>query len=331
MFRKLFLAGYRALSDLSGKGAYFVVTVVAARRLSAPSFGVFSLASAFGWIVAVATDFGIQMHVARRVARRPEDAVIVLRTWLRVRICTAAGALAVVAAGLVVRPPGPGYALPIFLFALLYVGNGLIEFLHYFYRGLSRSDIESTLTLAQKIATLGCALAVLAWHPTLTALAIAMLAPVVITLIGSGWYATRLGEEASVRADGVRRLSGDLPRLRLWSELRREVVPIGTGMVLSALYFRIDVFLIQWWRGSESVGLYNAVFRLVEALRLFPAAALAVVLPSLCRANDKSPLLRVSLAVTVFAIGATVVLWAAAGWGIPLIYGYCCSRSHCSP
>ena len=43
----------------------------------------------------------------------------------------------------------------------------------------------------------------------------------------------------------------------------------------------IDVFLVQLWAGTESVALYNAVFRLVDALRLFPAAVVAVALPSL--------------------------------------------------
>ena len=51
---------------------------------------------------------------------------------------------------------------------------------------------------------------------------------------------------------------------------RLSVAP--SGIVLSALYFRIDVFLVQLWSGTEAVALYNAVFRLVEALRLFPAA-----------------------------------------------------------
>jgi O-antigen/teichoic acid export membrane protein len=102
---------------------------------------------------------------------------------------------------------------------------------------------------------------------------------------------------------------------------RRDVWPIGAGIVLSALYFRIDVFLVQLWSGTEAVAYYNAVFRLVEALRLFPAAVLAVVLPALVRAGDLRPLTRVAVPVTLFAIAATVLLWAAAGWLIPLVYG----------
>ena len=61
----------------------------------------------------------------------------------------------------------------------------------------------------------------------------------------------------------------------------RAVVPVGVGIVLSALYFRIDVVLLQWWSDAAAVAGYSAVFRLVEALRLFPSAVLAVAMPAL--------------------------------------------------
>ena len=56
------------------------------------------------------------------------------------------------------------------------------------------------------------------------------------------------------------------------SEFLQDVLPLGAGVLLSALYFRIDVYFIEQWQGLEAVGGYNAVFRLVEALRLMPAA-----------------------------------------------------------
>jgi len=101
----------------------------------------------------------------------------------------------------------------------------------------------------------------------------------------------------------------------------RDVFPIGAGIVLSALYFRIDVFLVEWWRGAEAVAMYNAVFRLIEALRLFPAAVLAVMLPALCRARDRRPLVRVAGGVTLFAVAVAAVLWFAADAVVPLLYG----------
>jgi O-antigen/teichoic acid export membrane protein len=99
------------------------------------------------------------------------------------------------------------------------------------------------------------------------------------------------------------------------------VWPIGAGIVLSALYFRIDVLLIEAWRGTEAVGLYNAVFRLVDALRLFPAAVLAVVLPSLVRATSAGSLFQVSAGLTGFAVAVALALWPLARWLVTLLYG----------
>jgi O-antigen/teichoic acid export membrane protein len=303
------LIAYRALSDLAGKGSLFLITIAAAHRLSQQSFGIFALASALGWIAAVSTDFGIQLHVARAVARRPEAAHAILKTWLQTRLWTALAAIALIAAGLIVWSPGPAYAAPMLLFALVYVSGGLIEFLHYFYRGLGRSDVESTLTLWQRLATLGCAMLALAWRPTLTWLAVAMLVPAVSTLLFSVGLAARLGRRAGAGSAGR--------STSFWTG----IFPIGAGIVLSALYFRIDLFLVQRWSGTEAVALYNAVFRLIEALRLFPAAVLAVVLPSLCRATDHRPLARVAVGVMAFAVPITAALWMGAAWGVPLLYG----------
>lgn len=314
--RAALLIFYRAFSDLAGKGSLLAITVFAAHRLSPREFGVFALASTLGWILAVASDFGIQLHLARSIARRPQEAANLLGTWLRVRLWTAGGAIVAVAVGLIVVHPTGNAATAIGVFALVYVVSGLIEFLHYFYRGLGRTDVESSLTLWQRSATLGCALFALAWRADVTLLGAAMLVPVLVTFGASLRIATRLGRTA---AGAARRAAS--PPIRLLPEFQRDVLPIGAAIVLSALYFRVDLFLLQLWSGTEPVALYNAVFRLVEALRLFPAAVLAVALPLLCRADSARPLARVALAVTAFAVAATIVLSATAAWAIPLVYG----------
>jgi O-antigen/teichoic acid export membrane protein len=321
--RNAFLIAYKAFADLAGKGSLFVITIVAARRLSPESFGVFSLGSTLGWIVAVVSDCGIQLHLARAIARRPADASQLLRGWLRVRLWTAGGALAIVALSLVGGWRAAS-AMPIAVLAAVYACSGLIELLYYFYRGLSRSDVESSLILWQRGGTLACGLIALAWKPDVTVLAVAMLIPVAITLAMSLRIAAGLapGSPAAEALPEAGQVCRD-PDLQLisWSVFRRDVWPIGAGIVLSALYFRIDLFLVQFWSGTEAVAFYNAVFRLVEALRLFPAAVVAVVLPSLVRAGDRRALARVAVPLTGFAIAVAAVLWIAAGWLIPMLYG----------
>src|SRR5262249_46125422 len=176
----------------AGKGAFFLVTLVAARRLSQDAFGLFSLGTTIGWIAAVATDFGIQLHLARAVAQQPGDAVRLLRAWFKVRLWTAAVALVAVAVGLAITSQSGTFSRAILLFTLVYVVNGLIEFLHYFYRGLARSDVESTLTLWQRAAMLALAVGALWWRPDVTVLALGMAIPSLATFLYSSRLARRL-------------------------------------------------------------------------------------------------------------------------------------------
>ena len=355
--RDAMLIAYKALADLAAKGSLFVVTVVAARRLSQESFGIFALGSTLGWIMAVAADCGIQLHLARAVARAPADAASLLGAWLRVRLGSSAAAILILVVGLAMWGWPATYAVPIGVLALVYTCSGLIEFLHYFYRGLSRSDVESSLTLWQRGGTLAFGLAALAWRPDVTVLAVAMLLPVVATLVASLRIAARFARSSrpeelvnTSRSCGIP-LQPDPSGVRLQPDptgspnggrhvgqplndtstadfqvhpvaaFRRDVLPIGAGIVLSALYFRIDVFLVQLWSGTEAVARYNAVFRMVEALRLFPAAVLAVALPALCRAHNLRPVARLSAGLLAFAVAASAVLWITAPWLIRLVYG----------
>ncbi|HYM24762.1 MAG TPA: oligosaccharide flippase family protein [Vicinamibacterales bacterium] len=321
-FRFAKLIGYKSLADVAGKASTLVITVVAARQLTANAFGVFSLASTVGWMLAVAADCGIQLHVARAVSRAPDDAGPLLAGWLRVRLWTTAAAIALLAAATVASRSAASLAVPLVLFACVYGASGLVEFLYYFYRGLSRSDIESSLTILQRAGTVACGVAALLWRPDVTVLAAAMLVPAAATLVGTLRIARRF-----TAGSPERRVAGPQPSDHPSADpatpriFLTQVLPIGAGIVLSALYFRIDVFLVELWSGTAAVGLYNAVFRLIEALRLFPAAALAVALPSLCRATDLRPLARVSAGVTAFAAIGSIVLWSSAGWLVPLLYG----------
>ncbi|HUR33742.1 MAG TPA: oligosaccharide flippase family protein [Vicinamibacterales bacterium] len=311
--RAAWLVLYRGASDVTAKGVMLVITVAAARRLTREEFALFALASTLGWLGSVAADFGIQVHLAREVSQRPHLAADLLRRWLPVRVATGAAALALAATTVPALGLGRDALLPILLFTVAYAATGMSECLYYFFRGLERTDLESTFTLAQRAIMAGLAIGVLWLRPDITLLAGAMLLPAVLTLGLTAATARRL---AAGRDQGRRVIA--MPR---GDEFLHSVAPIGLGILLSALYFRVDLFLLERWSGETAVALYNAVFRLVDALRLFPAAVLAVTLPGLCRASDRRPVTRLAARLTAAATGAAVVLWLAAAWLVPAIYG----------
>jgi O-antigen/teichoic acid export membrane protein len=91
------------------------------------------------------------------------------------------------------------------------------------------------------------------------------------------------------------------------------VAPIGIGLVLSVVYFRVDVLLLERWTTLEAVAQYSAVFRIVDGMRLLPAAVIAVTLPRILGTRDSvfAGRLSIGLLVSGGAVAAMVLLLAS--------------------
>jgi O-antigen/teichoic acid export membrane protein len=303
---------YRFTSEIVARLFSLGVVLLAARLLTKQEFGLFSLAWVAGWMLAVAGDFGIQVFLAREVAGRPAGAGLVLRRLLKVRLAAGAGLL--FSAALLLHLWKTPAAGGLFLILLAQTGTSLVDFINHLYRGLSRSELESSVNLIHRGLTLLAAWILLQAQATLVSLALAMLSATAVALLGTGLLAARVCPPVQPPVAG-RTLA---PSLR---EIAGQVLPIGAGILLSELYFRIDLFLIDWWRGKEAVASYAAVFRIFESVKLLPAAVMAVVFPELCRARTLRPALRIGGWLT--GLGTAIFLLAVwpSEWIVELLFG----------
>jgi O-antigen/teichoic acid export membrane protein len=304
----------KGVADIAGKGVTLVITAVAARTLVADAFGVLALAMATGWLLGVATDAGLSMHLARETARHRERSRPLLIETLQLR-----AGLAFVAATLIVfftpKIVPPHWKMQFALVVFAQLTGAVIETVAHYFRGLQRSEIEAAIHAAHRFSTLALALIVLWRWPRLDLLGAAMAIPAVLALLISVGVALRqsapAGREPSIRLEPFLTPSG----------FARNVLPLGLGVLISALYFRIDLYFIERWQGLEAVGGYNAVFRLIEALRLLPAAVMAVTFPMLVRATDTRLVQRIGGGLTVAGIALAIVAAFGASIIVPLVYG----------
>jgi len=304
----------KALADVVGKSVTLVITVLAARTLNADAFGVMALAMATGWLLGVATDAGLSMHLARETARRFGQPRQLLVEVLRLR-----AGLAYLAATMIAfftpRIVPPNWKMQFVLIVLAQMTGAVIETTAHYFRGIGRSEIEAAIHAAYRLATLVLAVIVLVWWPRLDFLGAAMLIPAVIAMIVSIGIAWRLSTAG--REPGAGNRQGLLTPARFFSD----VLPLGAGVLLSALYFRIDVYFIEQWQGLEAVGGYNAVFRLVEALRLLPAAVMAVTFPMLVQTADTRLVRRIGGALAVAGVLLALACSLGSSLIVPLVYG----------
>jgi O-antigen/teichoic acid export membrane protein len=308
---------YKTVADGISKLVMLVVTIVAARTLAAADFGVLALAMTTGWLLSVASDAGLPLDLARQLARaaargeRPAFAFV--RDAMRARLLFAAIAAAGgVLIGAVVVPFANLGAFTVVVVALLL--NACLETAGHAFRGLGRTDIEASLNLAQRAAAgIGACLALAAGRP-LVWVGAALAGPAAGALTAALVIARRM--TATNHAD--EHTASGRP---LSSRFAREVAPVGAGVLLSALYFRCDVYFVERWHGLDTVGLYNGAFRIVEALRLVPAAVMAVMFPVFCTARTWGPLRSVVAALLPLGLLFTAALYAAAAMVLAALYG----------
>jgi hypothetical protein len=352
------LVAYKTSADIVSKLVTLVVTVAAARALPATDFGVMALAMTTGWLLGVASDAGLPMHLATRVAQaaavaqsgfaaaQPIVRAIMRWRWMLGVVAAAIGAV------LGARLVGRDAVVPFTLIVAHQLLGAMLDTLAHAYRGLGRTDIESSLSLGHRGAVALGALTVLAMHPSLLWLSVAMAAPPLLALLTSHVILARLAKFRGSEVSGFRSSEvpgfrgsevpgfrgSEVPRFR-GSEVREfegserrpyalsgrhfvaHVAPLGLGVLLSAVYFRCDVYFIQHVHGVEMVGVYNAAFRIVDALRLFPAAALAVAYPTLCAATDLAAVRRLSSALLAASIVVSLAILVSAPSLLALIYG----------
>ena len=323
---------YKTSADVISKTVTLVVTVAAARALPANEFGVLALAMTTGWILGVASDAGLPMYLATRIAqanavRAPTYQLVRAAMRWRWRFGGAA-MIAGVGVGAVLLPSG---ALPAFTLVVAHqLFGAMLETLAHAYRGLGRTDIESAISIGHRGAIALGALTVLAVHPSLLWLGGALAVPPMVALAISQRMARRLMEGVAsaslVDAGSSPSLAGALhgsPEGLSFtsSTFARDVLPLGLGVLLSALYFRCDVYFLDRLHGVETVGIYNAAFRIVDALRLFPAAVLAVAYPALCAATDFRPLRKLSSGLVIASVMVAAAIFVAAHPLLALVYG----------
>jgi len=297
---------FKAAADAGGKAVTLVVTMAAARTLVADAFGVLALGMATGWLLGIATDAGLSMYLARETARHRDRARALASEVMTTRTGMAYTAAALVAL-FVSRFVPSHWRLQFLLVVLAQLTSAVLETLYHLFRGLGRSEIESAIHLSQRVVTVVLAFVVLWWWPRLDLLGAALLAPPAVAL-AVAWCLTpfqilRTEEKFVPEAQAS-------DRYLTPSTFLRDVLPLGAATLISALYFRCDLYFIERWNGLEAVGAYNAVFRLIEALRLLPAAVMAVTFPMLCQAVDTRLVQRIGgwlTAAGILMLGLTAL------------------------
>lgn len=304
----------KATSDVFVKAGRFVLIVAAARLLGPEDFGLFSFAFAFGSMLAVGSDLGLHLHLAREVALVERSATRSLAEAVSGKLLASCAILCALAAAFVLYPrPAPVRWLLVLAGAYL-LAQSWCELWNHFFRGAQSLGQEAALNALNTAVGTVVGIAVLAAGGRAHALYVALLVTAVATSVVALTLVRRHGADpapASWRA-GVGAL--------------RRAAPTGIAVLLTMIYFRIDLVFLERMRGDAEVGAYAAAYRLLEGLLFIPAFFMAALYPALSGASRRVEDLRrlrsaglhwMFLLSTLLVLALTMT----APWLLRLLYG----------
>jgi O-antigen/teichoic acid export membrane protein len=244
----------RATAEILGKLVSLVLFAAIAREGGQAGLGAFVLAFAYGQIVLVPVDFGLDRQLTRRVAETPEAAA---RMWVDVIALKAALLVPILGLGIAILPLlGYHGQTPTIVLALLpgLAFDSLARSAFSVLMGFERAGPIAIGTFTQRATGAGLGILALSLG---YGVPVAAAAYSVGAALGFGVTVLLLGHLVPLRGTG-----GAQPAK--WRRLLRTSTPFGFQEVFSVLLFRLDAVLLSFLASGAAIGRYGAAYRLFE-------------------------------------------------------------------
>jgi len=237
----------------------------------------------FAWF-DVFTSFGLQTLLTREVARDRSlgNRYLLNTTLLRIGL-GAAGIPVLIGFLAVFQLASPNKLAPDTLaaIALLYVGllpGSLSTGLTGLFYAYEKAEYPAAITVVTVLIKIALGVPVLVLTQSIVGIAAVSIVVNTITLVILATLAMRLFFQPHWESDRA-----------LQRSMLRESFPLMINNLLSALFFKVDVTLLQPLKGERAVGWYNQAYKWVDALNVIPAYFTFALFPVLSRqaAEDK--------------------------------------------
>jgi O-antigen/teichoic acid export membrane protein len=273
-----------------------LVTVLAtAASLQASRFGVFNTVVTMTALVApVFLDLGFNVLYQREGARHPSEIERYLQNLMSARLVLAVISLPVLAIALHFLGLS-NLLIPGFVLMVL---TSYANLLRYTLYALQRLGFEAIAIVLESLLLLGLTLFGVLNHMGVTYFLWAYVAMYAFDCV---FFSVLLYSLKIARF----RWRFETPLLKQWFWMG---LPFAVTFVLTTLYWKLDVPLLQFFRGSTEVGWYSLAYKPFEAVLFVPITMLGVVLPALALYQRASPD-RLRPAVVMFFKALLMLGW----------------------
>ena len=304
------------VSSLTRMGANVLMFVGIARMYGPEEFGRFTFAHTCLTLFFLVADFGIDLLLTTEVPRNKARTEDLVGRLLPLKMFFAGIALV----GFLLLPLLSRFGSEtrnLFLgLSIAILGNSMANFFFALCKAKEQMQHETRITFIQSATLIITILSMAAARMPLVAIAVVFS---VTRLFGAFLIVRFVRKDYGVNLKGI--------TIADWRATLTASLPFGLFYIFGTLFFQIDTVLLGYWTNDLSVGIYQAVVRIVAMILMISDVLVTATIPVLARthASDTTRWLRMSriLGKTLLFIGLPfgVFLYLFADQILAMVYG----------
>ena len=293
----------------------FAINIAVARMAGVDTLGAYANVLALQMMFQALTGAGMHLLVAREVAAAPAQASSPAQQATVIGLCSGVVGAVLSALYSVFALPAD-QVVPALILTSTVLPAAFIAVQEGVFVGTRNHHLIALVAILENTVKLGAAAAALAGGYGLIGISIAIAVSRLIAFAIGAYLARRLGVKAVGRLTAAAVMN-----------FARELAPFAVLFVVSMVYFRIGVPIVQLIAGTTDTGVLAAAATLYGALLLLPESVLSASYPRLCAAFSASrdgfvtATWLVANGLTVTLVAVAMVLIAASDVIVTTIYG----------
>lgn len=293
-----------------------IIYWIIARFYGKEIFGEFTSAQTIAIAFILFADFGLDLLLTTELPKNIQNKIAIFNQYFSLKIVFSLIAFASILSLGIWGNFSQDIKTLLLIFSSFVVFTTLTNFLSALYKGSEKLEYETFVNFIVNFISLIVILVLIFLQKDIFIISIAFTATKLLGLIIAVYYAVKIIPVADVKLH-----FGDF---RL---IKNQVIVFGVFWIFGNLFFQIDTILLTLWDSAESVGLYQAAFKLVLLPLIIPDIFINSLMPTLSRLHSEDPIKWQKLTdifnkfLIIVSIPISVTLFILPKQIIGLIYG----------
>lgn len=258
------------IGTIISKLCLVIFFAIAARYMGAVGLGKYTFTISFTALFAVLGDMGLSTLAIKEVSRNRALINKYLGNILILKIILSAITVGIIFIAINYLNYPQDTTKAVYFIGIGVFFSSISVALRWCFQAFQVMEYETLLMIAEGLLLLGISLGALYIGGGLIGLSYAYLLTYLIIFIISFFITIKKFAKPKFEIN-----------FDLWKYIMRATLPIGAMSIFTTIYINADTVLLSLMRGDETVGWYNAAYKLVNFIRFLPAMFLFAVFPAM--------------------------------------------------